>query len=118
MGFSVKSEDIPWSSPYEGVERQVIAGQNVMMVYYRQKPGVVFPLHSHPHEQTGFIIQGAIELLVGEKGDQTMRLDAGSFYCLEPGETHAARVVSEKEAVWVDIFSPLRADYMPEAVTS
>ncbi len=43
--------NIPIERPAEGIERQMIVGDNLMICRFRFAPLLVTPEHDHPHEQ-------------------------------------------------------------------
>ena len=90
--------------------KTLVYGRNTLMAEYRMKTGSQLPAHQHPHEQTGYMIAGELELTIG---DQTQRVGPGDSWCI-PGDTvHSAEVVAE--AIAVEVFSPVREDFLPEA---
>ena len=72
-----------------------------------ERDGIV-PLHSHPHEQIGYVTKGAIEFTIG---DQVAVLRAGDSYVIPGGVTHACRAL--EDSVAIDIFAPVREEYIP-----
>jgi quercetin dioxygenase-like cupin family protein len=117
MGFCIERSEVPVLYPLPRVERQVVSGENVMMVFFTIKPGATIPLHHHPEEQAGYVMQGRIEILAGEKQDKPLVVGPGTFYRLKPNEPHSVRVLSEEEVLVLDIFGPIRQDYLSGAVT-
>jgi len=109
----------PFHTPDDLYERELAPGilaglawgEKIMLSRVEVAPDGEIPLHSHPHEQAGVCLSGEFELEVdGEK----RRIRAGDMYVI-PGDTlHAARGVGVP-ALTVDIFSPLREDYLPES---
>lgn len=93
-----------------GTRRRVLMhSENIMLVYYEIEPGAVFPSHSHPHEQMGFIIKGSGEFTF--KGEKKT-VGAGASYFIEPNETHGFRVLGDETCLLIDIFHPPRQDYL------
>lgn len=70
-----------------------------------EKHGVV-PLHSHPHEQIGYVVRGAIEFTLG---DRVVVLRAGESYVIPGNLPHACHALEDSLAI--DIFSPVREEY-------
>jgi len=102
-----------WSSiPVEqlepGVERQMIVGQNLMICRLRFGPKVVTPAHDHPHEQMTIVECGRVLFTIGDK--QRLAQD-GDVLHFPPGTWHGATMLDE-EVVLVDIFSPIREDFL------
>jgi quercetin dioxygenase-like cupin family protein len=98
----------------EGAERRVLSyGGSLMLVQFTFGPGVVAPIHSHPHEQVGYVVSGEIDLLM--EGQPTMRLGAGCSYYVPPNLRHG--VVTYAPTVLLDAFTPLREDFMDSLVS-
>ena len=65
------------------------------------------PLHTHPQEQSGIIIEGELEM--GVDGNVRI-LKPGDMYIIPGGVEHYAKA-STGSAKVLDIFSPVREDY-------
>jgi quercetin dioxygenase-like cupin family protein len=92
--------------------RTLVYGDKTLMAEFRIKKGGALPRHAHPHEQTGYVVSGRIVLTLGED-----RLNAGSgdSWCIAGGVEHEAVVL--EDAVIVEVFSPVREDYLPDPVS-
>lgn len=102
-----------WSSvPVEvledGTERQMIVGQRMMVCRLRFAPGVVTPPHDHPHEQITMVERGRVLFTIGEERRVAV---TGDILHFPPGSWHGATMLDE-EVVLVDIFSPIREDFL------
>ena len=82
-------------------------GENLMLSYLEMDEGAVVPLHDHPHEQGGMLLEGKIELTIG---DETRTVQPGSMFIIPPNTPHKA-VAVDGPAVVLDVFSPVREDY-------
>ena len=51
---------IPIEYPAEGIERQMVVGQNLMVCRFRFTPFLVTPEHRHPHEQVSIVVHGRV----------------------------------------------------------
>ena len=99
---------VPVERLEEGVERQMIVGENVMVCRLRFAPRVVTPAHEHPHEQITLVERGRVLFTVG--GEQRVA-EAGDVLHFPPGSWHGATMLDE-EVVLIDIFSPIREDFL------
>ena len=94
-----------------GVFQQVLSGkkenEKMMLVRYFIKAGSIFPQHSHPHEQHGFMIEGEAEF---EIGGAKKIVGTGEGYIIPGGVEHGA--VFNKDSVVLDVFSPPREDFL------
>jgi quercetin dioxygenase-like cupin family protein len=70
-------------------------------------PGSVVPMHSHPHEQAGIVVEGEFEFIIG---GEKRRVKPGDMYIIPGGVPHSA-IGLDKKALVLDIFSPPREDY-------
>jgi quercetin dioxygenase-like cupin family protein len=82
-------------------------GKNLMLSYLEMDEGAEIPLHHHPHEQGGMLLQGNLELTIG---DETRLVAAGSMFLIPPHVPHRAVAVGGPALV-LDAFSPIREDY-------
>ena len=93
---------------FPGVEIRTTAGRQLMLSVVRLEPGSVVPDHSHPHEQMGMMISGRLEFTV----DGTTRvLGPGDIWRIPGGVVHSVRAL-EEPAVALDVFHPIREDYL------
>ena len=63
--------------------------------------------HSHPYEQTGYLIQGKLRLSIG---DDIREAGPGDSWCIPSGVSHRAEIL--EDSVALEIFSPVREDYV------
>jgi quercetin dioxygenase-like cupin family protein len=99
---------VPVERLEEGVERQMIVGERVMVCRLRFAPRVVTPPHDHPHEQLTFVERGRVLFTVGA---EERVAEAGDVLHFPPGTRHGATMLDE-EVVLIDIFSPIREDFL------
>lgn len=99
---------IPVENIAEGIERQMVVGQNVMICRFKFAPFVVTAEHSHPHEQMSLILKGNVKFTVG---DEKLIVSAGDVLHLPSGVWHGATMLDE-EVILIDIFSPIREDFL------
>jgi quercetin dioxygenase-like cupin family protein len=96
----------------EGLETTILTGlygEKMMMVLSATLPGHSVPLHSHPHEQIGMVYAGRAILRIGVE-ERTVR--RGDFYCIPAGVHHGDTCIGEEPFVMLDIFCPLREDFI------
>ena len=99
---------VPVERLEDGVERQMIVGENVMVCRLRFAPRVVTPAHEHPHEQITLVERGRLLFTVG---DERRVAEAGDVLHFPPGSWHGATMLDE-EVILIDIFSPIREDFL------
>ena len=101
-------DEMPSLNPLPGVTMWPAAGSRMMINFVRIDPGAEVPLHAHPHEQGGTVIEGLIHMTID---GETRALRAGDVYIAPPNAVHGATAGPEGCLV-VDIFSPPREDYV------
>lgn len=99
---------VPVENTAEGIKRQMIVGKNVMMCRFQFAPYLVTPAHSHPHEQMTLVIQGKVRFTIG---NEERIVSPGEVLHFPPDSWHGATMLDE-EVVLIDIFSPIREDFL------
>jgi len=98
----------PFTTP-EGAERRILSyGGSMMLVQFTFASGITAPLHSHPHEQIGYVVSGEIDLVT--EGQKTTRLTAGCSYYVAPNVRHG--IITRAPTVLLDSFTPIREDLL------
>lgn len=106
--FEKKSCD-DYKEVLQGIrQKTLVHGEKTLMVEFLLKKGVLLPLHSHPHEQTGYLVSGRIRLFMGGEKHDVL---PGDSWCIAGGEEHCAEIL--EDSVAVEVFSPVREDYLP-----
>lgn len=95
--------------PRPGVVRKALTGKNSMMTLNEIKPGTTPWLHSHPHEQLIYIVSGRAEFVLG---NEVLTLKAGDLLLVPPGAPQSLKVIGDETVLNIDIFSPIREDYL------
>ncbi len=92
-----------------GIRRKTLAhGGATLLTEFRLEAGAVLPVHDHPQEQTGYLVAGRLRLTVGH---ETRDMSAGDSWSVPGGVPHGG--VALEDAVAVEVFSPVREDYLP-----
>lgn len=93
---------------FPGVEIRTFAGKQLMLSVVHLEPDSVVLEHSHPHEQMGILLSGRLEFTIG---GQTRLLEPGDMWRIPGGVPHRV-VATGGPAVAVDVFHPIREDYL------
>jgi len=101
---------VPVEKLEEGIERQMVIGENLMICRLRLAPHIVTPAHDHPHEQMTIVERGSVLFTIG---DEQRVVQAGTVLHFPPGAWHGATMLDE-EVILVDIFSPIREDFLAD----
>ena len=83
-------------------------GNSTLMAEFVLQKDAVLPAHSHPYEQTGYLVKGKIRLFIG---DASKELIPGDSWCISKDLTHRAEIL--EDSVAIEVFSPVREDYLP-----
>lgn len=102
-------DSIPVERIAEGIERQMIWGERLMVCRLRFAPRVVTQVHAHLHEQITIVERGSVIFKVA--GEERVSV-AGDVLHFPAHCEHGARMLDE-EVVLIDIFSPVREDFLP-----
>ena len=105
--------DAPWEEVYPGVRRQTVGAARMTMTRYVFAPGGRFPTHRHDQEQLTLVVDGELELTVGER---VVRLHSEQLLVIAPDVPHQA-VGGPGGATVVSVVAPARrgpTDYVVE----
>jgi len=105
----ILSEDIIWEDVGQGVRRQVLGyDPHLMMVRVDFDKGSIGYVHRHAHRQVTYITEGAFEVQVGK---EQRVLKRGDCFFIPPDIDHG--VVALERSSLVDVFTPVREDFIP-----
>lgn len=105
----LKASNDGYHSPIKGIsQKTLVYGDKTLMTEFRLKKGSILPRHSHPHEQTGYLVSGKIRLHIE---DQSYDCGPGDSWCVAGNAEHGADVI--EDAVAIEVFSPVREEYIP-----
>jgi unsaturated pyranuronate lyase len=93
-----------------GVTMRPLFGEGAMLNLLEFDPGARVPVHDHPHEQLGYVLEGELAL---EIDGVEHRLRPGDAYRIAGGTPHGAR--SDGPCLVLDVFQPVREDYRQRA---
>ena len=92
----------------EGMRRQMVIGQKIMVCRFTFDPHVVTPEHTHPHEQVTMVMKGRAKFTIS--GEERI-VKAGDVLHFPSHNLHGATMLDE-EVVLIDVFSPIREDFL------
>ncbi len=105
--FFPNLDEIPSRELFPGITVRTFWGDQMLCAIVDLDANVSLPLHSHPHEQAGVVLQGELELTVA---GETRLLAPGDAYLIPGNVEHSAGAGSMPTRV-MDIFSPVREEY-------
>ncbi len=93
----------------QGVVFKTIAfGDLTHLTEFHLAKGSIIPAHSHPHEQTGYLVSGRMSFTIAGK---TFETGPGDGWNIPGGVEHRVEVF--EDCVVIEVFSPVREDYLP-----
>ena len=104
----LKPSELPKMEVFPGSLASLAAGERIMLSFLDMAQGSIVPEHSHPHEQAGLVLEGKLKFRLG---DEERITGPGEAFIVPPNVVHRVEVVSGPARV-LDIFSPLREDYL------
>ena len=82
-------------------------GDYIMLAVVELKAEAILPLHSHPHEQAGMVLEGELEFNIA---GEVQQLHPGDLYIIPSNTPHLVKVGKDNAKV-LDIFHPVRQEY-------
>jgi quercetin dioxygenase-like cupin family protein len=98
MGF-IDSNDLPMMEPRPGFHGRFFHSEHMTFSYYEIAPGSRLHLHHHPEEEVWHIVDGELEMVLG---DVTRVVRAGQAVVVPPNVEHAATASRACRAIVVD----------------
>ena len=103
-----KKSDKNCKDVLEGVKlKTLVHGDKTSMHQFILKKGATIPVHKHSHEQTGFMVSGQMNFNIG--GEKFVA-ETGDSWSIPGDMEHSVYVI--EDAVVVEVFSPVREDYL------
>lgn len=97
-----------YRNPLSGIEQKTLVhGDKTLMVEFRLEKGAALPIHSHPHEQIGYLVKGRIRMTIGA---EIHEVAPGDSWCIPGGVSHNAEII--EASVAIEVFSPVREEYL------
>lgn len=102
------AKNMEWEELGGGVSRKFLGFDNqIMMVQVKFEKGALGSPHHHFHTQATYVVKGKFEFEVdGEK----QIVESGDGVYIEPNLLHSA--VCLEEGILIDVFSPVREDFL------
>ena len=92
----------------EGARTQTFWGENILLSLVTIDANSEVPTHVPPHEQAGMVIEGEMEMGIG---DEVKILRPGDMYIIPGNIEHYAKC-GNIPAKALDIFSPVRQEFI------
>ena len=108
------ADEMKWDELGGGVSRQITGfNTQIMMVKVKFIKGSIGLPHQHFHSQTTYVASGTFEFTVG---DAKQLIKQGDAVFIKPNVIHS--VLCLEEGVLIDVFSPVREDFLDGTAVS
>ena len=104
----VIDEDLPRLELAPGLTAHALLGSNLLVSFVRYEPNSTAPIHAHEEEQVFFVLEGELEMTLGEEVRMMRPGDAALIPAWVP---HGVRSF-DKGAYQVDVFNPPRKAFL------
>ena len=105
-----KCSDNGYKQVLDGIKLKTqVYGDKTLLAEFHLEKGAKLPRHTHPNEQSGYLISGRIKLII-EK--ETFEAGPGDSWCIPGHVEHHAEIL--EHSIAVEVFSPVRQDYLPD----
>ena len=105
--FKTNAEAKPVEMAPGVIRRTLNSGDHKTLVEVSMAKDSVVPVHTHHHEQIGYVAGGVV---LFEIDGVKQELSTGDSYLVPGGVPHG--VVTLEDAICIDIFSPVRDEYL------
>ncbi len=90
-----------------GLTRRTLAQtESLMLCEFTFEAHVEVPIHTHPHQQVGYVVDGRVEMTID---NQKFELKKGDSYSAPASIPHGVHIL--EPSIIVDTFFPPREDY-------
>jgi quercetin dioxygenase-like cupin family protein len=104
-----KNGQVKYKTLIPGVQmRPLVYGEKTILCEFILEQGHALPLHRHPYEQSGYMLSGK---MIFHIGDDRIETNPGDSWCIPENVYHEVKV--EEDSHVIEIFSPVRPDYLP-----
>jgi quercetin dioxygenase-like cupin family protein len=104
-----KKSDAGYKTACPGVNFKTLAfGDRTHLTEFHLAKGTIIPEHDHLHEQTGYLVSGRLTFTIAR---EVFDARPGDGWNIPGGVGHKVEVL--EDAVAIEVFSPVREDYLP-----
>ncbi len=98
--------DIPVKEMIPGFRFRLVHGAQSSLSYVEIAKGSAMAEHQHPHEQTTFVLEGQLDMIIG---GQPYTMTSGMTHVIPSNTPHSAFAATDVKVI--DFFSPSRDEY-------
>lgn len=104
-------DQLEWEDVGPGLKRQIMGyDEKILLARVKFEEGAIGQLHEHHHSQVTYVVSGQFELQIGK--EKRIIREGDGFY-IPPHVEHGAVCLEKGELI--DVFSPIREDFFPQA---
>lgn len=107
--------DLPRADGFGGVAKRtcIVADNAIMQAIWVEPHHPDFPVDQHECDQTVFVFAGRLQITLEGYGDYV--LEPGHVLYIPSGVPHLSKVIGEETLFGLDVFAPVRPEYLPLA---
>jgi len=103
-----KKDNSKYRQGLDGITfKTLVYGNHTSLSEFKLRKDSIIPNHTHPHEQTGYMISGKMTFIIDGKRFDTNPGDSWSI----PGNVEHGVEVHE-DSIVIEVFSPVREEYL------
>ena len=103
-----RSEDAKFIKIAEGINRRSeLYGEKSLLCEFKLEKGAAIPIHTHPHEQIGFLVSGKVVFTID--GEEYL-MNPGDSWCILGDVEHKADIL--EDSFFIEVFSPVREEFI------
>ena len=99
-------DDIPAKEVLPGLFGKFVHGEKSSLAVWNIKKGAIIPMHDHENEQITYIMEGELQMTIGET---TIIFKAGNLKVIPPFVPHSALALTDCRVL--DTWAPVREAY-------
>ena len=105
-----KKDTLNFQPLIDGVTmRPLVWEEKTILCEFKLKKGHIIPAHHHLYEQTGYLISGKLNFRI----DKTWQIaETGDSWSIPENMEHEVEIL--ENSVVLELFSPIRPDYLPK----
>ena len=104
-----KKDTLQFRPLIDGVVMRPLAFEKkTLMCEFRLEKGNRLPAHHHPYEQTGYLLEGKLNFRIENEWHLA---EAGDSWSVPENVEHEVEIL--EDSVVLEVFSPIRPDYLP-----
>jgi len=105
--YVVEVSSVPQVSLGSGINTHIVCGKDLTLSFATIAPGAVGKMHSHPHEQMIYVLEGEADLIMDGK---SYYLKAGDAMSVPSNLEHTGQA-RQGGCRFLEVFTPARKDF-------